>query len=329
MKTIINNSLNPYYNLALEEYVMKNIDINDDIIILWQNMPTIVVGRNQNTIGEINSEYIRNKNIKIVRRTSGGGAVYHDLGNLNYTFITKNINENLNNYEKLTKPIIKAINSFGIESYFFGRNDILLDNMKISGNAQSFYKNRMFQHGTILFNSDLSEIKNVLIPKNKVIDKSIKSNRSLVTNIYPYLKEKITIIEFKEKLLKAILNTNNPNENVLKLTEEDFLNINKLKMEKYETWEWNYGKNPSYSFVREKRFLGGNISFNMEVKNEIIVKIKIYGDFFGKKNGCDLEQILIGEKLSKSNLDNLLKKKGVEDFFYNITVSNIIDCLFN
>ena len=192
MKTIINNSLDPYYNLALEEYVMKNIDINDDIIILWQNMPTIVVGRNQNTIGEINSEYIRNKNIKIVRRTSGGGAVYHDLGNLNYTFITKNINENLNNYEKLTKPIIEAINSFGIESYFFGRNDILLDNMKISGNAQSFYKNRMFQHGTILFNSDLSEIKNVLIPKNKVKDKSIESNRVLVTNMYPYLKEKIT-----------------------------------------------------------------------------------------------------------------------------------------
>ncbi|MDD5182752.1 MAG: lipoate--protein ligase [Bacilli bacterium] len=329
MKTIINNSLNPYYNLALEEYVMKNVDIDEDIIILWQNSPTIVVGRNQNTIGEINNEYIKNKNINIVRRTSGGGAVYHDLGNLNYTFVTKNISENLNNYEKLTKPIIDAINSFGVDAYFFGRNDILLDNMKISGNAQSFYQNKMFQHGTILFNSDLNEIKKLLIPKNKVNDSSIKSNRSAITNIYPYLPDKISIDEFKDRLLKFILKSNDISKFIIELNDEDYYLINKLKKEKYESWEWNFGKNPKYSFSKEKRFIGGNIIFNMEIKNEIIKQIEIFGDFLGKKNASDLEKVLRGKKFIRDEIYNLLKKEDVDGYFYNITVENIIDCLFN
>lgn len=329
MKTIINNSLNPYYNLALEEYVMKNIDIDEDIIILWQNEPTIVVGRNQNTIGEINIDYVKNRNIHIVRRTSGGGAVYHDLGNLNYTFITKNINLNSNNYEKLTKPIIEAINSFGVEAYFFGRNDILLDNKKISGNAQSFYKNKMFQHGTILFNSDLKEIKKVLRPKTKIIDNSVKSNKGNITNIFPYLKDKISIDEFKNKILAYILKTDNFEKNILHLTEEDFKKINILKEEKYYSWDWNYGKNPKYTFTKERRFLGGNILFNMEIKKEIILGVKIYGDFLGKKDAADLEKILKGKKFAKEELYHILKEENVDEFFYNISVDNIIDCLFN
>src|SRR5690554_1895283 len=190
MYTIINRSTDPRYNLALEEYVLKYLDTTEDIILLWQNEPSVIIGRNQNTTEEINATYIKEHNIHVVRRISGGGAVYHDFGNLNFTFVTNNLRENLNNYRKFTEPVIQALNELGVPAEFSGRNDIVVEGKKISGNAQSYHKNRMFHHGTILFNANLEMVAKVLqVSADKIASKGIKSNRSRVTNILPYLKE--------------------------------------------------------------------------------------------------------------------------------------------
>lgn len=329
MVTIINNNNNPHYNLAFEEYVFKKINADEDIILLWQNTPAIIVGRNQNTFAEINHQYVKENNISVVRRPSGGGAVYHDLGNLNFTFITSNVKENLNNYEKFAIPVIKALNELGVPAEFAGRNDILVDGMKISGNAQTYYKQRMLHHGTILFSVDLNMIAKVLqVKADKIASKGIKSTRSRVTNILPYLKEKITMEQLKHHLLTYFLKTDNIEEKTLKLTEVDYKNIEALTNEKYNKWEWNFGESPKMEIQKSRRYAGGNVEFNFNVESGKIVACKIFGDFFGERKIEDLEEEFIGTLYTEEEVDKLLKRLPIDEYFFNITIDNIIDCIF-
>lgn len=328
MLTIINHKTDPRYNLALEEYVLKNINIDDDFILLWQNEPSIIIGRNQNTIEEINSTYVKEHNIHVVRRISGGGAVYHDFGNLNYTFVTNNLKDNLNNYRKFTKPVINALNELGVPAEFSGRNDIVVEGKKISGNAQSYHKNRMFHHGTILYDANLDMVAKVLnVSIDKIQSKGIKSNRSRVTNILPYLKEKTNIQDFMNVLLKYFLNSEDIDKYTYHLTAEDYQNIDKLVKDKYMTWEWNYGESPQFTVQKSKRYAGGKISFNLNVKDGIINDCKIFGDFLGKRNVEEIEEELRGKKYQEDNLRKTLSQLPIEEFFYNITLDDLIDCL--
>lgn len=329
MLTIINEKTDPRYNLALEEYVLKNLPKDNDYILLWQNEPSVIIGRNQNTIEEINYKYIKEHNIHVVRRISGGGAVYHDFGNLNYTFVTDNTKDNLNNFRKFTEPVIKALNSLGVKAEFAGRNDILIDGKKFSGNAQTYYRDRMYHHGTILFDADLDMVTNVLQVKlDKIESKGIKSNRSRVTNILPYLEKKMTIKEFQNYLLTFILGTDDIESKTYHLTEEDYKNIEKLMNEKYATWEWNYGENPDFALTKERRFAGGKVSFHLDVSEGYIKNVKIFGDFFGRTEITKLEQVLKGVKFEKEAVEKLLEIINVEDFFYNITKEDILSLLF-
>ena len=330
MITIINKKTDPRYNLALEEYVLKNLETEEDIILLWQNEPAIIIGRNQNTIEEINVEYVKEKNIHVVRRTSGGGAVYHDLGNLNYTFVTNNLKDNLNNYRKFTEPVIDALKDLGVPAEFSGRNDIVVDGKKISGNAQSYYKNRMFHHGTILLNIDLDDVAKMLkVKADKIESKGIKSTRSRVNNILPYFKKKMSMEEFIDFLLKHILKTDNIEKKTYHLTEEDYLAIDKLMKDKYMTWEWNYGESPEFSILKERRYAGGNLQFHLDVKEGIIKDAKLYGDFLGKLDVKDITNLIKGVKYREEDVREKLKDLNLTEYFMNINLDDIIDCIFN
>lgn len=330
MLTILNDKNNPHFNLALEEYVLKHLDSDEDFILLWQNEPSIIIGRNQNTIEEINSAYVKENNIHVVRRISGGGAVYHDFGNLNFTFVTKNLKDNLNNFRKFTEPVIQALQNLGVNAEFAGRNDIVVDGKKISGNAQTFYRNKMFHHGTILFNSDLDMVTKVLDVKlDKIQSKGIKSVRSRVSNIYPYLNEPMTMDEFKDTLLKLILDTDDIKSKEYILNQTDLDQINKLMEQKYLTWEWNYGESPEFDIQKSNRFEGGKLDIRLNVTDGNIKAIKIFGDFFGAKDVTELEQLLNGQRFEESSLRAFLNQQELEQYFFKITLDDFINCLFN
>lgn len=274
-----------YTNLAIEEYCIRNLPAGKDYILFYINKNAIIIGRNQNTLEEINQEYCEENNIQIVRRISGGGAVYHDMGNLNFSFMTDYDVKKLNNFPQFTNPIAKVLNDLGVPAVSEGRNDIVVNGKKISGNAQFASVKRMFNHGTLLLDSDLSMVTKALTVKmTKIQSKGHKSARSRVANISEFLTEKITTEEFKQLILEGI-NADSTDFETYKLTEKDWEGINKLKVEKYDTWDWNYGKSPAFNIHRERRFdKVGIIDFRIQVKRGgEIESVKIYGDFFGKE----------------------------------------------
>ena len=329
MKTILNNSLDPRFNLALEEYVLKYLPTDEDFIFLWQNANSVIIGRNQNTIEEVNAQYVNDHKVNVVRRITGGGAVYHDLGNLNFSFITNTTKDNVNNYRKFTDPVIEALQSYGVPAEFGGRNDILVEGMKISGNAQAFYKHRFLHHGTILFNADLTMLGKILNPKpDKIESKGIKSVRSRVTNILPYFKSVPTMEAFKDRLLKKLLNTNDLTPFIYTLTDKDLAKINELKETKFSTWDWNYGESPAFTVEKYGRYEGGGVSFRLNIENGMIKHVKIFGDFLGTKDIHDVEKALTSITFETSSVTKALSPLPLDDYFLKITLENVLTCLF-
>ncbi len=274
-KFITHNNTNPYFNLASEEYLLKQT--KDYYIYLWTNAPSVIVGVNQNAIEEVNLSYTKENDIKIVRRMTGGGAVYHDLGNLCYTVIAP-YNESENAYQRFTAPVLEYLKELGLNAEFSGRNDILVDGKKISGNAQTVYKDRVMVHGTLLFDSDVSVLEKALKPnKLKMQSKGIKSVRSRVMT----LKDKfnMSLSEFRKGLENKFLAFSEP----YYFTESDLTEIEKLVKDKYSTEEWNIGYSPKGSITFEQKFNFGVFNFTFNVLDGKVQNACIYGDFFEKK----------------------------------------------
>lgn len=251
MKTILNTSVDPYFNLALEEYVLKNIDCEEDILLLWVNAPAVILGRNQVVYGEVNVGYCEKHGIPILRRISGGGTVYHDLGNLNFSIISKHYQGVLRNYQVFTQPVIDFLQTLGVDARFSGKSDLVIGKEKFSGNAQMYHQKKMLHHGTILFNTKLDTLTKVLKPKSQDIDSiGVDSNRSRVTNIMTHLNPQLTIEAFKSKLLNFWLNTDDALSHVIVLTEADIKAIEDLKQNKYHTWAWTYGESPNFEIKK-------------------------------------------------------------------------------
>lgn len=317
MKLIYNENTNPYFNLAMEEYFLKNA--TGDIFLLWRNENAIIVGKNQNTLAEINYDYVKNNNIKVVRRQSGGGAVFHDLGNINFTFISCNENS-FSDFKKFTMPIINALKGLGIDAEFSGRNDLLIDGKKFSGNAQYNYQNKVMHHGTLLFSSVINNVSDALkVKASKFEGKSVKSVKSRVTNISEHLNQPMNVLDFKDYIMDFVAKSDE-NNTLYNLSEEDIYNINKLVEEKYSTWDWNFGNSPKYSLSNELKYAGGHIEFNLNVEKGIIKNIKFFGDFFGKDDVSFIEDKLIGIKHDEESIREALINIDINDYFLGADV---------
>ncbi|MDP9742426.1 UNVERIFIED_ORG: lipoate-protein ligase A [Bacillus sp. B2I3] len=318
----------PRINLAIEEYALKHLNIDETYLLFYINRPSIIIGRNQNTIEEINSDYVDEKGITVVRRLSGGGAVYHDLGNLNFSFITKDDGDSFHNFKKFTQPVVETLEKLGIHAELSGRNDILAEGKKISGNAMFSTKGRMFSHGTLLFQSEMDHIVSALkVKKDKIESKGIKSIRSRVGNIADFLKEPMSVEEFRSFLLQNIFKeTGKVTEYVL--TETDWEKIHEISEDRYQNWEWNYGKSPKFNLQNSHRFPVGSIDIRLEVNRGIIENCKIYGDFFGVGEVADIERKLTGTRYEKEAISRVLDEIDVRHYFGNVTKEEILALIY-
>ncbi|MDR0364266.1 MAG: lipoate--protein ligase [Bacteroidales bacterium] len=317
----------PQRNLATEEYLVKNF--TEDIFMLWQNAPSIIIGKHQNALSEINIEYVNEHNINVVRRMTGGGAVFHDLGNLNFTFI-KNINKNDKtvDFKPYIDSVIYALAKLEVEAKFEGRNDITIDGKKISGNAMAFHDNRVLSHGTLLFSTIMSDLSNALkVDQEKFNDKAVKSVRSRVTNISEHLKTPMTVLEFKDKIMESIVEQAG-DYSFYQFTSDDLIHIDRLEKEKYRTWEWNFGKSPQYNFSKKARTLGGTIEVMLNVIDGVMEKVHFYGDFFTQRNIDELESQLIGKKHDKDLLNAFFDAIPLSEYFNNVDKKSLISLFF-
>jgi lipoate-protein ligase A len=304
MLCVISNNTDPYFNLAAEEYFFK--EFKEDIFILWQSKPAVIVGKHQNTLAEINYNYVRNNNIKVARRLSGGGTVYHDLGNINFTFIVTGKEDQLVNFRRFTEPVIEVLHNLSVNAEFKGKNNIMVNNLKISGNAEHIFRDRVLHHGTLLFSTQLDNLnESIKVTPGRYRDKAVKSNRGTVTNIKEFLKTAISILDFRDLLLEHIIK-NYHNPVIYEFSSRDIEKITSLSKAKYSTWEWIYGYSPRYSLDCLYKTSRQDIFFRIFVENGIIKDIEVKG-IYDKK-------ILLGlPGLFKSvphRESNLMEKTG-------------------
>lgn len=329
MIQIKNLSTNPFYNLALEEYLLKEKDFNEDIFMLWQNEPTIVIGRNQNVYEELNLDYTGQHKIHIARRMSGGGAVYHDLGNLNFTVIKQKSGLEKNDFSSFALPVIQCLASFGVSAVFNGRNDILIEGKKFSGNAQYFYRDKILHHGTILFSSDLAVLSNGLrVKKSKIESKGIRSITSRVTNIGDYLPDHVTLKKFADVLSAFLSGETEQKIHQYNLTQKEKQAVQSLEDLKYGTWEWNFGQSPKMDIKKEKRYQAGIISTAMQVEDGMIKEIHFFGDFFEVAPIRYLEGLLTGRRYEREDMEEFLKAEPISGYFFSLRNEEFLDLLF-
>ncbi|MEO1770242.1 lipoate--protein ligase [Candidatus Enterococcus ferrettii] len=324
----------PRVNLAIETYLLRNMPLDEPILLFYINEPSIIIGRNQNTIEEINKEYVEEQGIKVVRRLSGGGAVYHDTGNLNFSFIMPDDGNSFRDFKKLTEPIVEALHKLGVQgAELKGRNDLVIEDKKFSGNAMYSTNGRMFAHGTLMFDSDVDEVVNALkVRKDKIESKGIKSIRSRVTNIKPFLpddKQDMTTEEFRQAILLQIFGVDSVDQvKTHELNDEDWKAINQISDEYYRNWDWNYGRSPEFDLERRQRFAIGSIEVRLNVAEGEIKEVKIFGDFFGLGEIKDVEDQLVGTRYEKAALEEAVDQIDLTHYFGNVTKEEFLSLLY-
>ena len=317
-------STDPAFNLALEQFVFDEMPRDQEYFMLWQNKNAIIVGKYQNTAAEINAAYVKEHDIQVIRRLSGGGAVYHDLGNINFTFITDAEHGETIDLAVFCQPVVKALAQLGVTAEITGRNDITIEGQKFSGNAQYVRQGRIMHHGTIMFDSNLSVVAQALnVPKDKIESKGIKSVRSRVTNVKPYVKGDIGIREFWDALKRYMVEERSLPQHTF--TPAELARVEAIRAERYGTWEWNFGRSPRYSIQKERRVEGcGRIEVSYEVDKGVITAFAVYGDFFGNAEPEELIQRLIGRKPEEADLREALAGVPVDRYFKNLTLDELI-----
>jgi lipoate-protein ligase A len=320
MLYVLSNSFDPYFNLSTEEYLLKNK--TEDIFMLWRSEPSVIIGKHQNALAELNLPYCLENKMKIARRLSGGGTVVHDLQNLNFTFISNGAEGKLIDFKRFVNPVIDYLATLGVEAYIGKTHDIRVGDLKVSGNAEHVYRKRTLHHGTLLFNSDLNQLRKAIdVSPGKYKDKAVQSNRSSVTNLKKILNRELTIEEFADTLGSYISNANNAIN--YHLGETDIEAINKLKETKYKTDEWIWSYSPKYQFANRFNFKSENWKVNIEVENGIIKRCCIYRNLeeisnthLLKNKYHNFDEVL---QFTKNNIfQNKLSSLELKQFCYNL-----------
>ena len=293
MKYLRLHTKDPYYNLAVEEYLLRYT--KDDIFMLWQNEKTVVIGKNQNAYAEVNLDYAKSEGIRISRRISGGGAVYHDMGNINYTFITSSDKATALDYAYFTRPIIEALAALGVKAELSGRNDLECEGKKFSGNAQYTGDGRILHHGTLLFNTDADVMSRVLrVDREKLAYRAVKSHKARVGNLAPLLGG-ITAEEFIERIEAYVLKATDAERIPVPENGE----IDALRMRNVSE-EWILSDRrylTSYTVQRRRKYPFGIVCVDMTLSGDKIEDIVVSGDFFGTQPISELENALRGQSL--------------------------------
>jgi lipoate-protein ligase A len=323
MVYIETNSNDPAYNLALEQYAFDTISRTSELFMLWQNRDAVIVGLHQNTMQEINRGFLESNGIPVVRRLSGGGAVFHDLGNLNFTFITREADTSAIDFALSCRPIADALASMGVPVEFRGRNDMTAGEKKFSGNARYYRDGRLMHHGTLLFDVSLDRLAEALrVPDDKLVSKGVKSVRSRVVNLREYLD--MPVSEFWAKLRQALAG----NMPEYTLSEHDIRAVEAIKRERYDTWEWNYGQSPEYSIEKRRRLEGfGTIRLSMGVEKGRITAYASDGDYFGVRPYGDVAEALRGARLEREALQQALSRISLNDYYEGLSQDGFIKLL--
>lgn len=314
------------FNIASEEYILR--DFSEDVFLLYINEPSIIVGKHQNTLAEINLDWVDSHRIPVVRRLTGGGAVFHDPGNLNFSFLMQDGDEQSRGFERYTKPILEVLHDLGIAARLEGRNDLTIDGRKFSGNAKTFIHGKTLQHGTILFASKIGDLSEALKAReHKFADKAVKSIRARVTNVSEHLLQPMELIEFVE-LVRSKVHSLYPEIREYQFSEKDKAAIEQLVKDKYATWEWNFGKSPRYNLAHEFRCKAGLIEIYLQVIKGIIEEVSIFGDFFSSRDIHELEAALIGLPHNREALNETLVRLDYGSFFGAVELDELLNAMF-
>ena len=322
MRYLINNSTDPYFNLAFDEYCLENIHSEEPYFFLWRNRPAVIIGLNQNAYGEVNLEYLNANGITLARRVTGGGAVYHDLQNMNYTIIGRNPSP---------QPMVDALRQLGVPAELTGRNDIFVEGRKVSGYARRVAGNQEIIHGTLMYDVDLDTLQHVLdTPASKMKAKGISSVRSHVANLKEYLPQFKSLDELQAKLSEILSGGDGP---LLAqgsgYPSQDVIDaeVRRIAAEKFATWEFIYGHSHEADFNYKKKMPCGTVEASLRIERGIITALTFSGDFLFDEPSEDLAKKLIGLRYDKATLSAAIEKAGAGKYFRSANASQICSLL--
>ena len=322
MKYVSNqNVTDPRTNLAIEEFLLRYVTNEPELLLFYVNEPSVIIGRNQNSVEEVDPAYIEERGVHVVRRLSGGGAVYHDHGNLNFSYISSAA-ENLHNYSRFVDPVVQVLNELGVSAELKGKSDIFVDGKKVSGNAQYASRGRMVSHGTILFNTNVQHMMQALNPRQVTIESAaVQSVRNFVTNVQDHIKESFTIGLLKQSLIRGIFGSDEPDEFVL--TASDWQEIEKLREIRFGAWDWNYGRAPKFNVQNTGEFPAGKLDVRINVEKGVIESIRFFGTFAGLTEIEELQSHLTGTRYDAPSLEAALESVNLRQYFGDIPPEEI------
>lgn len=321
---IDSHSTDANFNFALEKYCMYELDIADSYFLFWRTEPTLMIGKFQNALQEINMDYVKAHAVNVVRRITGGGTIYTDMNGWQFSFITRHPEGKNIDFANHTEPIIHALAAMGVDAELSGRNDLLIDGRKFSGNAQFKARDVNLHHGSILFDTNIENmVKALTVSDDKLIAKGIKSVRSRVTNVAEHLKSAMTSLEFRDRMLAYLTK----NMATYQLTEGDLARIHEIKFQQFDTWEWNFGTAPKFNVTKEQRYAGGKLSVCSWVEKGIIHDIEFYGDFFEQRDLNGLKKSLIGCRYERTAVEEALMAAEAGSYMYRISADDILDLI--